>query len=198
MSIPKGSNPNHPVKGSKTRVGPIKRQEDIAAIKSMLRPHPRNYCLFVLGINTNLRASDLCLIEVGQVMGLGVMEELEITEKKTGKLRRFNLNQSCIMAIQRLIGDSGLSDGPLFTGQRGPLVPPTINALVKSWCRMIKLKGNFGSHTLRKTWGYHQRVTFSTGIPELMVCFNHSTQRQTLDYLCVQPEEIRSVYENEL
>jgi len=30
------------------------------------------------------------------------------------------------------------------------------------------------------------------------VAFNHSTQRQTLDYLCVQPDEIRSIYENEL
>ena len=78
------------------------------------------------------------------------------------------------------------------------MVPTTINALVKKWCRAIHLKGNYGSHTLRKTWGYHQRVTFNVGIPELMVCFNHSTQKQTLDYLCVQPEEIRSVYANEI
>ncbi len=75
---------------------------------------------------------------------------------------------------------------------------PSVNRLVKSWCRAINLKGNYGSHTLRKTWGYHQRVTFGVGLPELMVCFNHSTQRQTLEYLCVQPEEIRSVYANEL
>jgi len=30
------------------------------------------------------------------------------------------------------------------------------------------------------------------------VAFNHSTQRQTLDYLCVQPEEVKSLYMNEL
>ena len=53
-------------------------------------------------------------------------------------------------------------------------------------------------HTLRKTWGYHQRVTFGVDLPRLMVCFNHSTQRQTLDYLCIQPQEIKDVYENEL
>ena len=40
-------------------------------------------------------------------------------------------------------------------------------------------------HALRKTWVY-QRVGLGTGLPELMVCFNHSTQRQTLEYLCVQ------------
>jgi len=49
-----------------------------------------------------------------------------------------------------------------------------------------------------RPWGYHQRVSFGVGLPELMVCFNHSTQRQTLEYLGVQPEEIRSVYANEL
>jgi integrase len=90
------------------------------------------------------------------------------------------------------------ADEPLFIGQRGPLTVPSVNRLVKSWCRAINLKGNYGSHTLRKTWGYHQRVSFGIDIPRLMVCFNHSTQRQTLDYLCIQPQEIRDVYQNEL
>ena len=86
----------------------------------------------------------------------------------------------------------------LFTGQRGVLTVPTVNQKVKSWCRAINLKGNFGGHTLRKTFGYHQRVTFGTDLPTLMEIFNHSTQKQTLAYLCVQPDEIRNVYENEL
>jgi hypothetical protein len=51
---------------------------------------------------------------------------------------------------------------------------------------------------LRKTWGYHQRVTYKVDIPTLMVCFNHATQKQTLDYLCIQPEEITNVFNNEL
>jgi hypothetical protein len=29
-----------------------------------------------------------------------------------------------------------------------------------------------------------------TAIPELMVIFNHSSQKRTLDYLCIQPEEM--------
>ena len=72
------------------------------------------------------------------------------------------------------------------------------NRLVKQWSRAINLKGNYGSHSLRKTFGYHQRVTFGRGIPELMVVFNHSTQHQTLDYLCIQPDEVKSIYMNEL
>jgi len=31
-----------------------------------------------------------------------------------------------------------------------------------------------------------------------MVMFNHSSQKQTLDYLCIQPQEIKDVYMNEL
>jgi hypothetical protein len=38
----------------------------------------------------------------------------------------------------------------------------------------------------------------STDIPTLMVCFNHATQKQTLDYLCIQPEEITNVFNMEL
>ena len=126
-------------------------------------------------------------------------DEIAINEKKTKKPRRITLNKACISAIQGLLSSREYQDDDyLFTGQRGLLTLPTVNAKVKSWCRAINLKGNWGSHTLRKTWGYHQRVTFGTDLPRLMVCFNHSTQRQTLDYLCIQPQEIRNVYENEL
>ncbi len=199
MAMPKGINKNHPRKGSTIKVDPIKSTKDINTIKKHLWNHPRNFALFVLGINTNLRASDLCNIIVGMVRFLESMDELELKEKKTGKSRRITLNKACIGAIQRLLKSKEFSDtDQLLKGQRGPMIPQTVNALMKRWCRAINLKGNYGSHTLRKTWGYHQRVKYNVGIPELMVCFNHSTQRQTLDYLCIQPEEIRSVYANEI
>ncbi|MBU1536466.1 integrase, partial [Myxococcota bacterium] len=73
-----------------------------------------------------------------------------------------------------------------------------IHKLVRAWTGAINLPGRFGSHTLRKTWGYHQRVTFGVDIPTLMVAFGHSTQRQTLDYLCIQESEIRDAYLNEI
>ncbi|MFC1490960.1 tyrosine-type recombinase/integrase [Candidatus Latescibacterota bacterium] len=192
-------NPNHPKKGSSIKVDPIKHLKDINIIKKLLSDNPRNYAIFALGINTNLRASDLVNITVGQVRYINPMDSLEIKERKTGKKRRVTLNKACIDAIQQLLSTRQYTDDDkLFLGKKGVLSPITINALVKGWCRAINLKGNFGSHTLRKTWGYHQRVSFNVGIPELMVCFNHSTQKQTLDYLCVQPEEIKSVYANEL
>ena len=177
----------------------IFKKRDIQSIKKMLSDSPRNQALFTIGINTNLRASDLLNIKAGQVRDLKPGDSIQIKEKKTGKFRVVTLNKACIQAIQKLLASSLYNDNdPLFVGQRGPLTVPSVHRLVKSWCRAINLRGNYGSHSMRKTWGYHQRVTFGTDIPRLMVCFNHSTQRQTLEYLCIQADEIRNVYENEL
>jgi integrase len=195
----KGGNANHPQEGSKIKVDPIRDIKDIKAIRKMLNGNTMYQALFTLGINTNLRASDLLRITAGQVRGARPLNEIEIREKKTGKMRRITLNKACIETIQALLETGHWEDHePLFLGQRGPLTVTSVHRLVKGWCKAIHLQGNYGSHTLRKTWGYHQRVTFGAGIPELMTCFNHSTQAQTLAYLCVQPEEIRNIYANEL
>ena len=189
-------NPNHPKKDSTIKVEPIREIRDIRSIKKMLADSPRNLCLFVLGINTNLRASDLLRITVGQVRHCKAGDEITLKEKKTGKQRRITLNKSSISAIHELLASAPLPDhSPLFFSQRGEvLTVPSINRLVKSWCHAINLKGNYGSHTFRKTFGYHQRTQLNTSIPELMVMFNHSSQKQTLDYLCIQPDEIRDAY----
>ncbi len=192
-------NPNHPKKGSTIRVDPIKKLKDIKAIKKLLHDNPRDYCLFVLGINTNLRASDLLRITAGMVRHLEAGDELTLKEKKTGKHRRITLNKAVIASIQGLLDSHDYQDDdPLFLGQRGLLTVPSVNRLVKTWCKAINLKGNYGSHSLRKTFGFHQRVTFNVGVPELMVAFNHSSQRETLEYLCIQPDEVKSIYMNEL
>ena len=195
----KGQNFNRPESGSQIKVDPIRKRKDIESIRKLISESPRDLTLFTMGINTNLRASDLLRIRVGQVRDLKPGDEIELKEKKTGKSRRITLNKACVQAIQRLLASRlGADEDLLFKGQRGPLTVPSVHRLVKGWCRMVNLKGNYGSHSLRKTWGYHQRVTFGVDIPRLMVCFNHGTQRQTLDYLCIQPEEIKDVYENEL
>ena len=91
-------------------------------------------------------------------------------------------------------------EGYLFQSNKskGRLFPNYLNALVKKWTKKVGIKGNFGSHTLRKTFGYFHRTQLGTDIPTLMRIFNHSTQKQTLDYLCIQPEEIKSAYMKEI
>ena len=192
-------NQNHPAKGSVIMVEPIRDPKDIKAIKRLLSDQPRDLALFVVGINTNLRASDLVRITIGQVRGKKAMDEIFLIEKKTRNRRRINLNAACMDAIGRYLAASpGEDQELLFRGQRGPLTPPSLHRLVKGWCRAINLPGNYGAHSLRKTWGYQQRTQFGVGLPELMVVFGHATQAQTLSYLCVQDDEVKKVYLNNL
>lgn len=187
---------NHPKKGSTIKVRPITEPRKIKAIKKLLADDSRNLALFTVGINTNLRASDLREIRVSDVRHLGEGDSLELKEKKTKKRRRITLNKASVEAIQSLLRDNTYQDADfLFRSQRGTqaISVSSINRLVKGWCDDVGLKGNYGSHTLRKTWGYHQRLA-GTDIPTLMAMFNHSTQKQTLDYLCIQDEEIQDAY----
>lgn len=192
-------NRNHPKKGSIIRVEPIKTLKDVKLIKKLLEDNPLYYALFVVGINTNLRASDLLALTVDQVRNLKPMDSILLREKKTGKVRYVHINKSAVEAVRRLLASRTYQPGDyLFQGQRGRLTVPSLNRLVKGWCREINLKGNYGSHTLRKTWGFHQRVTYGVGLPELMVAFNHSSPADTLRYLCVQPGEVKIIFENEI
>jgi len=173
----------------------------LTKIKELLKNKFRNYCLFILGINTNLRAIDLCQIKVGQVRNLKINNEIELRERKTKKIRRITLNEACVLSIKKLLDSRSYQDEqPLFLSYRGneSLTTCSVNRLIKQWCKKIGLKGNYGSHTLRKTWGYHQHHTFKTPLPLLMDLFNHCSQSQTLDYLCIQPEERKAVYKNVL
>jgi len=195
-------NPNHPKKGSIIKVEPFKTEKSISKIKNFLKDKPLDLALFVVGINTNLRAVDLLGICNYQVEDLEVpknskdMPKILLREKKTQKPRVVLLNADAVRVINNLKKwkrrGIGLEEA-LFFGQRGRVTVPGLNAKVKSWARACGIKGNFGSHSLRKTFGYMKRQK-GVGLPVLMTMFNHSSQKQTLDYLCVQEEEIKDAY----
>ncbi len=90
-------------------------------------------------------------------------------------------------------------NAPLFLSRKGgALTVESVNHMVKRWCSGVSLHGNFGSHTLRKTWGYHQRIRNDTPVALLMSAFGHASEAQTLAYLGIQPEEIDHLYEMEI
>ena len=119
----KGENYNRPKKGCRIKAEPIRDTKDIKSIKKLLSDNPRNYALFTIGINTNLRAGDLCRITASTVRNLKPLDEIEIKEQKTGKSRRITLNKACVDAINRLLASKEYrnTDRP-FKGQRGPIV----------------------------------------------------------------------------
>lgn len=196
----RNGNANHPRRGSVITVEPIKDRKAISTIKRLLADRPRDLALFVTGINTALRGGDLVSLTAGEVRAiLADPDGGNKREQKTGKRRRLTANKAVRDVLSRLLATREFADEePIFQGQRGPITPQYLWQLVKSWCAAINLPGHYGAHTLRKTFGYHQRVTYGVDIPTLMTIFGHATQRQTLDYLCIQPEEIRSVYDNEV
>ena len=195
---------NTAVPGSVLKVDPIKDPKDIRTIKRILEPIPRDFALFVVGINTNLRAVDLCRITKGMVSTLEIGEAItRFREQKTQKHRVVTWNRPCFQAIQRLLNEGKYikdepDDSQLFRGRHGEIDTRTIIYLVKKWTRSLNLDGHYGSHTLRKTFGYQHRTQHGTPVERLMLMFNHSTPKQTLDYLCIQPEEIRADFLKEI
>jgi integrase len=185
---------NHPAPGSIITVQPIIDKKAIERIKDNLNDHPRNYALFVTGINTAFRASDLLTLKVGDVRG----DTIRRREIKTGKIREFYLNKAVKAAVAPLI--EGRDDGDfLFRSEmtRYALTVEAFSVLVKIWCFNAGLKGNFASHTLRKTWGYWQRMA-GEPLYKIMDAYGHSSEKTTLIYIGLQPEEMKSMYLREL
>lgn len=187
-------NPNHPRKGSIIKVFPITSLKDIEKIKKHVKNNPRHFALFVLGVNTNLRASDLVRIKAGQVRNLQPMDELVLREKKTKKVRRINMNSACVDAIQKLLASQQFKDKDLIF----PIRANYIHELVRTWTRKCKIEGHFGSHSLRKTWCYIQYFHFKVPIAVLMEMLNHASERQTLSYIGVRSEHIAATYANKI
>ena len=96
-------NPNHPRLGDTIKVEPIRTVNGINKIKKALAPSPRNLAMFVVGINTAYRASELLSIRLKQVRHLQSGDRLEIKQKKTKKYRAVTVNNSSVAAIQGLL-----------------------------------------------------------------------------------------------
>jgi integrase len=193
---------NRPGRGAILKVDPIRNPDKIDAIKRLLAVCPRDLLLFVLGINTNLRVCDILGITFSMVRGLRVGDVLLIRESKTKKIRRITLNRTVWGTLQAwlVLNQDQPQESAIFwsrkTGQA--LTVPAVNSKIKRWCKAVGLKGRFGCHSLRKTFGYQHRTRFGTDLPTLMVMYNHSNQRQTLDYLGIMEEDVEAAYLQEI
>ncbi|WCN09974.1 tyrosine-type recombinase/integrase [Marinomonas mediterranea] len=195
----KRRNANHPPKGSSIKVSPIRSLDSIRQIKTLLQDQSRNLALFTLGINTAYRANELLKLSVGQVMHLQAGDTLDLKQSKNSEYRLTVINHITETALQNWLACHPKKHdpkAPLFLSQRSrkALTVAAVNRLVKLWCKEARLPENYGSHTLRKTWGYHQRIQNKASVAILMRAFGHATEAQTLDYLCILPDEIRDLY----
>jgi len=187
------------------RVHPIRKLDQIQRIRRNLKT-PKTalfYCLFVLGINTNLRVSDLARLTWRNVLEedtTDLCEHINLTEKKTGKKRRIKMSENIAEALTYLLDNLGripAADEPIFRNPRSKLAfsREHMSRIVKLEAAKVGIKDPIGMHSLRKTWAYHAVVTFDQPLTKIMQAFNHSSQKQTLDYVGLTDDDIDVVIE---
>ena len=194
-------NPNHPKKGSTIKVDPVRSEKDIKAIIKLLSDNPRDRLLFIMGINNGLRVGDLLKLKVGEVRYLKPGDAISIYESKTKKDNVLVVNKCVHSALKEYLAAQDMPDGEyLFKSRKGngPLTVQAVNNKVKQWTSSINLKGNYGAHSLRKTWGYFQRVKYGVGFELMCKRYNHSNPAITMRYLGIEDKEVTGLLMNEV
>jgi len=180
-------------KDRKIKVDPVRKIKDLKAISKYLNDNPRNHLLWTIGINSGLRSSDIVIRKVSELSNLELGDTLNIIESKTGKENTITMNKAILDSFNMYLKEiSPCEDDYIFKSRKGKnnhISTQAVRVLIKSWTSAINLKGNYGSHTLRKTWGYHQRVTYDRSISVICECYNHSSATITQGYLGIDSKE---------
>lgn len=209
--------PNNCKTGERQTVYPIKTHKDIIAMANWLYEHKDNkYVLaFTLGINLGLRANELLDLKMNQVFSpdgsVRLIEDeedtsdgIDIYQSKTKKHRTVFLNAACKDALEWAFPIKGAylhSEGYLFPSREGGAIQVgTFRKVLKEAAAACGLKQNVGTHTCRKTWGWHQYKYNSEkanlDITMLQRAFGHSSPEVTLRYLGITDEEDKALYKN--
>ena len=184
------------------KVEPITEVKHIKAIKKALKDHPRDRLLFVMGINSGMRVQDLLRLRIKDIHHKGIGDRVLLKEKKTGKENVLIINREIHDAISVFLQSEESGENEfLFKSRKGdnyPLSVFRVMHMVKAWTESIKLKGNYGAHTLRKTWCYMQRKEFGASWEVIAKRLNHSSPSITRRYLGVKEEEVEEVLLNNI
>ena len=183
----------------KNLVEPIKDKKQVEAIEQYLAKHSkRNQLIWVFGTNTGLRISDILALNVEDVRN---KQYVEIIEKKTKKYKRFPLNDKLKRLIKEylIIRDNMYSisdDEPLFIGKKHKrLHRSQVYRFINDVCRNLGINVNAGTHTMRKTFGYHHYKQ-NNDVALLQKIFNHSSPSITIHYINIAQEELDESYIN--
>lgn len=170
-------------------VQPLKSVEDINRMKSAL--HGRNLLLFIVGINSSLRISDILTLTVGDING----DHILLTDQKTGKRNSIRINDAIKCAVARLAPSDVVASDFLFPSRTGdgPISRVQAWRILNAAARRAGLTISFGTHSLRKTFAYFA-YSNGTDLSLLMRVLNHSSQRETLRYIGIESENIDDVY----
>ncbi|MCH5458242.1 Tyrosine recombinase XerD [Bacillus cereus] len=167
-------------------VHPIKSIEDIQKMEKALMCHCsyRDYFMFVFGIHTGLRISDILPLKVKDIKG---KRYLLLLGDKSEKVKKVVLDDILISVILEYIQDKQ-DDEWLFPSRNGSEHISRVQAYraLNKAAQKIGID-RIGTHTLRKTFGYHY-YRKTNDINTLMEFFNHSCKNVTRKYIDVFEE----------
>lgn len=197
---------------------PIKSIEDINRISEYLiaKRWYRDNMLFIVGINFGLRVSDLRVLRFSNLINESFVfkDSFPVFEKKTRNTRKrkknryITINNAVIEAVTLYLEntpDVRLSDYMFRSksnrggNQNEPLTIKSIDRILKGIGNDLGISAKISTHTLRKTFGYHQMLMSNNDSRKLLLLqkiFNHSSPAQTLDYIGITGEEIEEAYRN--
>lgn len=197
---------------------PIKSMEDIIRISQYLinAGRYRDNMLFVVGINFGLRVSDLRLLRFINLINENCTfrDRFPVFEKKTRNTRKrrknryITINNAVVEAVTLYLEHTPgvrLSDYMFRSvsnhggNLNEPLSANSIDRILKGVAAELDLNVKVSTHTLRKTFCYHQMLMSHNDSRKLLLLqkmLNHSSPAQTLDYIGLTAEEIDDAYKN--
>ncbi|MFB7351957.1 site-specific integrase [Bacillus thuringiensis] len=167
-------------------VNPIRSLKDLEDMKEcLLMKSYRDFLLFVMGINTGLRIGDLLKLKVGDVKD---KTHIRIREQKTKKNKQFPITH-IKEEIDRYVANKNEEEW-LFPSRKGdkPITKVQAYRILNNCADMVGLE-NIGTHSMRKTFGYHYYKK-TKDVAYLMTIFNHASQEVTKRYIGITQDEI--------
>ncbi|MBP2027418.1 integrase [Acetoanaerobium pronyense] len=165
--------------------------EDI--LEYLKRTNPRNYIMFMVGIYTALRISDILRLKVKDVKN---RNNITLREKKTGKQKIVPINLTLKKELEWYCKDKENYEY-LIKSREQENKPITRDMAYKILRNLGDRFGveNLGTHTLRKTFGFHYYKQ-TKDIVVLQQCFNHSDPSITLAYIGIQQDTVNRAMRN--
>ncbi len=157
----------------------------------------RNHLLIVVSIFTALRISDILRLSWSDVYDFKtkrVLENISITEHKTGKNKIIALNAKIISALKRY-SEEATPGKPLFINKNTGKAISRVQAyrIIRAAAESARIADRVSCHSLRKTLGYHAWKN-GTSPAVIMAIYNHSSFAVTRRYLGVAQDDKNEVY----
>lgn len=147
----------------------------------------RDYIMYLMGIYTGLRISDILIRRVRDVRN---RDYISIREKKTRKEKRFEIHPALKRELAVYTRDKE-PDEYLIKSREGynqPITRERAYQILQDVAVIYNLE-NVGTHTLRKTFGYHFYQQYKD-VAALQIIFNHAHPSITLRYIGIEQEGI--------